>query len=169
MLKTEKLLTIVFGALVLAGVLACGSSGTPTPPVPAVPGMPVPAVPVPGAPVPGMPNMPNMPVPGAQVVQPGAVGDSSYGTIALSSGFLPDPKVAQGQSGGAVDISTLTTNTDCKGWIFASKPVLYSLAHFETEKRSTITQTQTAKRLRKPMKTKHRGMETSVIISMVTA
>ncbi len=122
MLKTEKLLTIVFGALVLAGVLACGSSGTPTPPVPAVPGMPVPAVPVPGAPVPGMPNMPNMPVPGAQVVQPGAVGDSSYGTIALSTGFLPDPKVAQGQSGGAVDISTLTTNTDCKGWIFASKP-----------------------------------------------
>lgn len=122
MLKTEKLLTIVFGALVLAGVLACGSSGTPTPPVPAVPGMPVPAVPVPGAPVPGMPNMPNMPVPGAQVVQPGAVGESNFGTVALSTGFMPDPKVAQGRSGGAVDISTLTTNTDCKGWIFASKP-----------------------------------------------
>lgn len=121
MLKTEKALTIVFGALVLAGVLACGSSSTPTPPVPAVPGVPVPGAPVaaPGTPMPGMP-MPGMPVPGAQVVQPGATGESNFGTVTLSTGFMPDPKVAQGRSGGARDASTLSPG--CAGWVDANKP-----------------------------------------------
>lgn len=118
MLKTEKALTIVFGALVLAGVLACGSSSSPTPPAP---GVPVPGAPVavPGTPVPGMP-MPGMP--GApQVVQPGAGGgESNFGTVSLRTGFMPDPKVAQGRSGGARDAQTL--NSECRGWIDANKP-----------------------------------------------
>jgi hypothetical protein len=43
--------------------------------------------------------------------------------VTLSTGFVPDPKVAQGQAGGAVDVSTLPTNNpECKGWIFAAKP-----------------------------------------------
>jgi len=115
MLKTEKALTIVFGALVLAGVLACGSSSTPTPPVPAVPGVPVPGMP--GLPPPGVP--PVVP-PGMPVVQPGAAGESNFGTVTLSTGFMPDPKVAQGRSGGARDASTLSP--DCAGWIDANKP-----------------------------------------------
>ncbi len=111
MLKTEKALTIVFGALVLAGVLACGSSSSPTPP-------PVPVVPT--VPPPGMPVVPPPVVPGAQVVQPGAAGDSNFGTVTLSTGFMPDPKVAQGRSGGARDASTISAG--CAGWIDANKP-----------------------------------------------
>ena len=122
MLKTEKALTIVFGALVLAGVLACGSSSSPTPPAPAVPGVPVPGAPVVGAPMPGMPNMPmpGTPVAVPQVVQPGAVGESNFGTVTLSTGFMPDPKVAQGRSGGARDAQTVSS--DCRGWIDMNKP-----------------------------------------------
>jgi hypothetical protein len=114
MLKTEKALTIVFGALVLAGVLACGSSSTPTPP-------PAPVVPaVPGVPQPGMPGVPPVVAPGTPVVQPGAAGDSNFGTVTLSTGFMPDPKVAQGRSGGARDASTISPG--CAGWIDANKP-----------------------------------------------
>ena len=112
MLKMEKALTIVFGALVLAGVLACGSSSTPTPP---------PAPVVPTVPPPTMPMVPPPVVPpGMPVVQPGAAGDSNFGTVTLSTGFMPDPKIAQGRSGGARDASTL--NSGCAGWIDANKP-----------------------------------------------
>lgn len=124
--KFEKATTILFGALVLAGVLACGrGNNNASPPAPAVP--PVPAVPTmpavpPVPPVPTPPTMPAMPpaIPGAQVVQPGAALDSNFGTISLSTGFMPDPKVAQGRSGGARDAATISPG--CAGWIDAAKP-----------------------------------------------
>ncbi len=121
MQKFDKATTILFGALVLAGVLACGRGGNnATPPAPAVP--PVPAVPTPFVPPVQMPVpvVPPPPLPGAQVVQPGAGLDSNFGTVMLSTGFMPDPKVAQGRSGGARDAATISPG--CAGWVDANKP-----------------------------------------------
>jgi len=44
-----------------------------------------------------------------------ADGEANFGTMSLSPSFMPDPYVAQGQSGGAVDAATLSD--DCRGWI----------------------------------------------------
>lgn len=42
-------------------------------------------------------------------------GEASFGTVELAPGFMPDPHVAQGRSGGTVDASTL--GEGCQGWI----------------------------------------------------
>lgn len=44
-----------------------------------------------------------------------ASGEASFGTTELAPGFMPDPHVVQGQSGGTVNASTL--GPDCGGWI----------------------------------------------------
>jgi hypothetical protein len=120
----EKATTILFGALVLAGVLACSRfrNDDASPPAPAVPTVPVPGVPAPPVPVPAPGTLPTLApgIPGAQVVQPGAALESNFGTVQLSAGFMPDPKVAQGRSGGARDASTLSPG--CTGWIDLAKP-----------------------------------------------
>ena len=41
--------------------------------------------------------------------------DPNYGTVALRSGFLPDPHVIALQSGGDIDVSQL--NSNCRGFI----------------------------------------------------
>jgi hypothetical protein len=52
----------------------------------------------------------------AQPAQPAAgAGGSNFGTVTLTSGFTPDPHVAQGTSGGSIDASTV--NAACNGWI----------------------------------------------------
>ncbi len=53
---------------------------------------------------------------------PGSVpsaGGSNFGTISLAPGFLPDPHIANGVSGGTVDASTLSSQ--CRGHI-SSQP-----------------------------------------------
>jgi hypothetical protein len=50
------------------------------------------------------------------------VDDSNFGIITLTTGFMPDPRVTEGRSGGALDVSALTTDTSCRGWIDANKP-----------------------------------------------
>jgi len=125
MARPVALLTL-FVALAIVG---CGGDGTAPPPppppgtgvaapVPGVPGQPM--VAPPGQPVavppPGLPGQPiGIPVPG---VAP-AGGDSNFGTIALAPGFLPDPHIAAGVSGGNMDASTL--NPACRGHI-SSRP-----------------------------------------------
>ena len=42
-------------------------------------------------------------------------GASNFGTVSLAPGFLPDPRVVQGTSGGAVAASQVQAN--CRGWI----------------------------------------------------
>lgn len=52
-------------------------------------------------------------------IVPAGIGGSNYGTVTLSSGFVPDPQVSRGQAGGPVDASTL--NAACRGHI-AGRP-----------------------------------------------
>jgi hypothetical protein len=93
--------------LMAALVGACGSSETTeTPPTTATPpGTPttVPAAPTPAAPA----------------------GGSNFGTISLSAGFMPDPHVARGTSGGATDASTVSAG--CNGWISGTPDHLLAL------------------------------------------
>src|SRR5688572_9702354 len=87
---------IVLVGLMTALVGACGqSSDSSTPPTTATP----PATPTT---VPAAPTAP-------------AAGGSNFGTIALNAGFMPDPHVARGNSGGATDASTI--NAACAGWV----------------------------------------------------
>lgn len=49
----------------------------------------------------------------------GAAGATATGaTITLNTGFSPDPSIATGTSGGAVEASTLSA--DCAGWVSAT-------------------------------------------------
>ncbi|MCA9532441.1 MAG: hypothetical protein KC593_02135 [Myxococcales bacterium] len=123
-------LPTLFVALALVG---CGG-GNDAPPPPPPPGTGV-AAPVPGAPgqpavaPPGVPGQPAAPIaaPGVPPVAPAVPvppvapsgGDSNFGTIALSPGFVPDPHIAAGVSGGNVDASTL--NPQCRGYV-SSRP-----------------------------------------------
>ncbi|MCA9577986.1 MAG: hypothetical protein KC668_21275, partial [Myxococcales bacterium] len=94
---------------------AVAPPGVPGQPVaPAVPGQPV-APAVPGV-APVAPVAPA--VPGVPPVAPSG-GDSNFGTITLAPGFMPDPHVAAGVSGGNVDASTL--NPQCRGHV-SSRP-----------------------------------------------
>ncbi len=48
--------------------------------------------------------------------QAGTIPDgSNYGTVELTSGFMPDPRIVAGTSGGTMDASAF--GPDCKGWI----------------------------------------------------
>jgi hypothetical protein len=94
-------------------------------PVPAAPGTPAVAPPgVPGQPavappgVPGQPAVAPIAAPGVPPVAPSG-GDSNFGTISLAPGFVPDPHLAQGVSGGNTDASTL--NPQCRGYV-SSRP-----------------------------------------------
>lgn len=126
MARPFALLTL-FVALAIVG---CGGNDA-APPPPPPPGTGV-AAPVPGVPgqpvaVPGVPGQPVAvpPVPGQPVAVPGvppvapAGGDSNFGTITLAPGFMPDPHVAAGVSGGSIDASTL--NPTCRGHV-SSRP-----------------------------------------------
>lgn len=106
--QNSKIISYTFSGLVLAALLACGGNSAPTPPVPTGPVVP-PSVVAPTAP-PGVPGV----VPAA----PGA--DSNFGTTTLATGFMPDPNIVAGRSGGARDASTL--NAACNGWIDANRP-----------------------------------------------
>jgi hypothetical protein len=92
--------------IVLMGLVAalagCGSSETEAaPPTTATP---------PGTPAvaPGTPTPAPAPTPAGGTA-------SNFGTISLNAGFMPDPHVARGTSGGATDASTV--NASCAGWI----------------------------------------------------
>ena len=50
-------------------------------------------------------------------------GGSNFGTISLNAGFMPDPHVARGTSGGATDASTV--NASCAGWISGTPDHLF--------------------------------------------
>ena len=79
-------------------IAACGNDNPPPPP---------PAVPV-GA-QPGQPAVPAVPA------QPAQGMASNFGTVTLAPGFTPDPHVAEGTSGGAIQATTL--NPSCQGWV----------------------------------------------------
>lgn len=55
--------------------------------------------------------------PAAEPAQPQAAEqlDSNFGTVSLNPGFVPDPKVVEGVSGGGVEASTL--DAACAGWV----------------------------------------------------
>ncbi len=82
---------------------ACGSSEEEAPAAPAAPAAAAPAAPA----APAQP---------AQPAQP-AGGDlaSNFGTVNLEPGFVPDPKVVNGTSGGGIDANTLQAG--CAGWV----------------------------------------------------
>lgn len=83
------------GLLVLA---ACGNDEeTQAPPPP------------PAQPAAAQPTQP------AQPAQPTGGLESNFGTVDLAPGFMPDPKVVSGTSGGGIDASTL--NASCNGWV----------------------------------------------------
>ena len=52
-----------------------------------------------------------------QQAQPQPAGSmaSNFGTVALEAGFVPDPHVVNGTSGGGVDAATLSPG--CSGWV----------------------------------------------------
>lgn len=100
--------------VVLIGILAgaCGQDGPPPPP----PATNAPTATQPLGAVPGVVPQPvAVPQPVGAAVPTQAAGGSNFGTIALAPGFVPDPHVARGTSGGAIDASTL--NATCRGWI----------------------------------------------------
>ena len=98
-MKTASIISLLIIAL-MAFAIACGNRDQPPAPTPA------PAVAVPPA-APAVP--PPAPVPPAANLQ------SNFGTITLATGFTPDPHVAQGTSGGAINASTW--NPTCSGWV----------------------------------------------------
>lgn len=98
---------IMVGALgFAAGCSGGGDAPPPPPPTPNSAGGPV----APGQPVPGQPV-----APAAPIAAPNAGGASNFGTVTLTPGFTPDPHVARGTSGGAVEARTL--NQTCRGWV----------------------------------------------------
>ena len=101
--QNSKIVSYSFSGLVLAGLLACGGNGGSTPPTPPTP--PVPNVVAP-------PTPPTPPAAGG--------GDSNFGTVTLATGFMPDPTIVQGRSGGARDASTISAG--CNGWVDANRP-----------------------------------------------
>lgn len=129
-MRTNWRFMLVIGSLLAAA--GCGNNDAPPPPPPTIPGQPVmpgqPGVPgqpvMPGQPVvPGMPGQPVMPGMPGQPVMPGMPGQpavpgqiqSNFGTVTLTPGFMPDPHVVQGTSGGNVQATTF--NPECRGWV----------------------------------------------------
>lgn len=64
-------------------------------------------------PVYGQPQYPQQPVYGQP--QYPQQGGGNYGTVALTTGFMPDPQMRSGVSGGPVDAMSL--NASCRGYI----------------------------------------------------
>ncbi len=56
--------------------------------------------------------------------QAAANGPSNFGTVTLTSGFVPDPHVVEGTSGGGTDASTV--NPGCNGWIAPNPDHLFA-------------------------------------------
>ena len=90
-------------SIALAGLVACGNQEAPPPPPPTATGVqPV---------IPGQPGQPGQPI---VPTNPGGL-QSNFGTVTLNPGFVPDPHVVQGTSGGSIDATTL--NAACRGWV----------------------------------------------------
>jgi len=53
----------------------------------------------------------------------GGAGGSNFGTVSLNPGFVPDPHVVTGTSGGGTDASTL--NNACAGWVSGTPDHLF--------------------------------------------
>jgi hypothetical protein len=111
--------SFLIALVVVCGLVACGSSeeeaasttteaeGTvaTAPATTTTPGATTPGTATPGT---------TAPATGAGPTATGGAG----ATISLSTGFTPDPTIATGTSGGAVEASTLSS--DCAGWVSAS-------------------------------------------------
>ncbi|MEM9073988.1 MAG: hypothetical protein AAGE52_36180, partial [Myxococcota bacterium] len=89
----------------LTPLLACGNDYPPPPPPPVGVTPPAPGV------NPGVVPQPVAPQP----VAPGTPGTPGLAPIVLAPGFIPDPHVVRGSSGGAIQASNL--NPQCVGWI----------------------------------------------------
>lgn len=100
-------LALVNLPLVGLTLLGCGQEAPPPPPPPQA------AIPQPVGVAGQVPGQVPQPV-GVAIPQPGA-GGSNFGTITLAPGFMPDPNVSRGTSGGSIDASTLSPA--CRGWI----------------------------------------------------
>lgn len=110
--------------LVAPAILHCGEDRPPPPPPP--PGF------VPGqtpVPIPGQP----------QPIQPGVPGIPAPATITLTPGFMPDPQVVRGTSGGAVQASNLSPG--CTGWIGQNPNHLVNVASPFTNLRVIVAAT----------------------------
>ncbi|MEM9192254.1 MAG: hypothetical protein AAGF12_23980 [Myxococcota bacterium] len=59
----------------------------------------------------------------AQAATQQAAGGSNFGTVTLSGGFMPDPHVVNGTSGGGVNAATM--NTACNGWVSGTPDHLF--------------------------------------------
>jgi hypothetical protein len=116
----RKAIVILFGLGLAATIAGCcgGSSEPSSSPAPVVSPM-TPATPAtPNTAVTPVDTTKAMPMP-----TPTPAGGSNYGTVSLTTGFLPDPSVASGTAGGAVDASTI--NPSCRGWISSTPDHLF--------------------------------------------
>jgi hypothetical protein len=112
---TKKALRIISAWAVLGAIIACNlpedeDDNPPPPPQVVQPNMPQPNMPQPNMPQPNMPQ-PNMPQP--NMPQPNVVPEVAAVPFSLSSGFLPDPHILRGQSGGPRGASSLSPS--CRG------------------------------------------------------
>ena len=92
--------------LLVSCAAACGDSSQAAAP----PTAPVAAPPAPVQPPPTTPA-------------PAQAGASNFGTISLAPGFVPDPHVASGTSGGSVAASSM--NATCAGWVSSTPDHLF--------------------------------------------
>lgn len=105
----KKTFRLVSAFALLGAILACGAieeeDDTPPPPPPNVqpPVVAQPNAPQPNVPQPMQPGQPNVAQPPSQPAVP----------FSLRTGFLPDPHVVRGQSGGPVSAGTFSPS--CRG------------------------------------------------------
>lgn len=52
---------------------------------------------------------------GAILVVPAVSGAQNFGSVSLNTGFLPDPQMLSGTSGGGMSASAM--GPDCRGWV----------------------------------------------------
>lgn len=102
-MRNRDLLLISVLSMALTGALACGEDEAPPPPPPTT-----------GAGAGAQPVQPTQPAQAGQPTQAGNL-ESNFGTIALNPGFVPDPHIASGTSGGSIQAQTL--NSACRGWV----------------------------------------------------
>ena len=91
-------------SIALLGAVACSDEEAPPPPPP-------PSATGAGA---GAGTQPVQPTQPGQPTQAGGQ-ESNFGTISLEPGFVPDPHIVSGTSGGSIQAQTL--NSTCRGWV----------------------------------------------------